>query len=103
MSGLISGGNYRTKSSWFDCSVKHGCPRPVLFKTTQISVNRNGNIETLTIKQPTIPFWKYQSQVIQTSRFTSRGRLVYGNLPLNEYGYWSGGPSGSGMPPRNTF
>jgi hypothetical protein len=98
------GGNYRPTSNWFDCSMKFGCPRPVLFKTTEISVERNGNIEKMVIKQPTVPYWQYRSQTIKNSTYYTAGQqFVYSNNTLDPFGYWAGAPMGSGTPPRNTF
>lgn len=97
---------YATRSSWFNCSGKPGytCPKLVFFKTTQISVNRNGVTETITIKQPTTPYWAIQSQNIKSSTYYTAGQsLTYANRPLNVFGYWAGAPAGSGSPPRNTF
>lgn len=100
----VSGGNNRTTNRWFDCSFKYGCPKQIFFKTTEISVNRNGKIERIIIKQPTTPYWKYQSQNIKTSTYFTGGQsLVYANKTLNPFGYWAGAPMGSGMPPKNTF
>lgn len=100
----ITGGNNKIVNPWFNCSLKYGCPKPVFFKTTTISVNRNGKIENIVIKQPTTPYWKRQSQIIRTSTFFTGGQsLVYGNRTLNSFGYWAGAPMGSGMPPTNTF
>lgn len=100
----ITGGNNKTTNRWFDCSLKFGCPKPVIFKTTEISVIRNGKVEKIIIKQPTTPYWKTQSQIIKTSTyFTGGQRLVYADRTLNAFGYWAGAPMGSGMPPRNTF
>lgn len=99
-------GKYATRSSWFNCSGKPGyrCPKPIFFKTTEISVNINGVIEKKIIKQPTTPYWFNQSQLIRTSTYFTAGQsLVYANRPVNEFGYWDGAPTGSGSPPRNTF
>ena len=80
----MTGGNYRTKSRWFDCSAKFGCPKPVLFKTTEIVVNRNGVFETIIIKQPTTPYWQTQSQTIHNSTYYQQGqKKVYAKRPLN--------------------
>ena len=97
---------YATRSSWFNCSGKPGysCPKPVFFKTTEISVNRNGIIEKIIIKQPTTPYWATQSQNIRSSTYFTAGQsLVYADRPLNVFGSWAGAPTGSGAPPRNTF
>ena len=100
----MSGGNYRTKSRWFDCSTKFGCPKQIFFKTTVISVNRNGVIENIVIKQPTTPYWRSQSQNIRNSTYFTGGQsLAYVNRQLNSFGYWAGAPTGSGSPPKNTF
>jgi len=97
---------YSSRSSWFNCSGLPGysCPKTTYFKTTEISVNRNGVIEKIIIKQPTSPYWATQSQNIKSSTyFTAGQRLVYANKTLNAFGYWAGAPTGSGSPPRNTF
>lgn len=99
-------GKYASRSSWFNCSGRLGysCPKAVFFKTTQISVNRNGIVETITIKQPTTPYWKTESQNIKSSTYFTAGQtLVYANKTLNVFGSWAGAPNGSGAPPRNTF
>lgn len=99
-------GNYSTKSSWFNCSGKLGnkCPTPIFFKTTEISVMKNGVMEKILIKQPTTPCWVTQSQNIRSSTyFTAGQRLVYAKKTLNPFGYWAGAPNGSGAPPKNTF
>lgn len=99
-------GNYSNKSSLFNCSGRPGykCPVPIFFKTTEISVMRNGIMEKITIKQPTTPYWVTQSKNIRSSTyFTAGQRLVYATKTLNPFGYWEGAPNGSGAPPRNTF
>lgn len=101
---IITERNNRTTNRWFDCSLKFGCPRPILFKINTISVNRDGKPEYIVIKQPTTPYWKIQSNLIKTSTYITGGQtLVYGNRKLNSFGYWDGAPMGSGMPPRNIF
>jgi len=100
----MSGGRYSTVSPWFNCSDKFGCPTPILFKTTIISVNRNGKLERIVIKQPTTPYWQCQSENIRNSTYFTAGQtFAYGNNTLNEFGSWSGAPRGYGMPPKNTF
>lgn len=99
-------GKYTIRSDWFNYSGKPGysCPKLGFFKTTEISVNKDGVIQKITIKQPTAPYWSTQSQTIRLSTYNSAGQsLVYANRPVNIFGYWEGAPSGSGSPPRNTF
>lgn len=99
-------GKYANRSQWFNCSGKpgYGCPKPIFFKTTQISVNRNGIIERITIKQPTVPYWQNQSQNIRLSTYYNVGKaLTYANKTLGPFGYWAGASTGYGSPPKNTF
>lgn len=99
-------GKSTSRSSWFNCSGKPGytCPRPVFFKTNEISVNRNGVTENIIIKQPTTPYWAVQSQNIRSSTYFTAGQsLVYANKSLDPFGYWAGAPTGYGAPPKNTF
>jgi hypothetical protein len=39
----------------------------------------------------------------QIVRAPNNGRTQYLNSPVNAFGYYAGGPGGSGQPPKNTF
>jgi hypothetical protein len=88
------------RSVWFKCAR---CPRKPYYPMKQILVNRNSGSELITIKQPTVPNWIRQSEIIKNSAATKGVKQEYGNQTLSPFGYWAGSPFGSGSPPRNTF
>ena len=68
------------------------CPPKVLFK---VNMPFNGNTVNSSITNPL----RY-SQLV---RAVQNGRTQFLNSPTDAFGYYAGGPGGSGAPPRNTF
>ena len=68
------------------------CPPKILFK---VNLPFNGNTVNSSITNPL----RY-SQLV---RAVQNGRTQYLNSPVNAFGYYAGGPGGSGAPPRNAF
>lgn len=97
---------YVPRNKWFKYNGKPGysCFKPISLKITQASVNRNGKIEKITIKQPIAPYWQILSQNIKSSTYyTTKNSLSYANRSLNSFGNWAGAPNGYGSPPKNIF
>lgn len=68
-----------------------------------IAVLSDGSYSYYKIKAPDEPQWKIQSDLINNSSITKGKKILYAQLQLNEYGYFSGAPKGYGAPPRNNF
>lgn len=68
-----------------------------------IAVLSDGSYSYYKIKAPDEPQWKIQSNLINNSSITKGKKILYSNIKLNEYGYFSGAPAGYGAPPRNNF
>lgn len=75
-------------------------PKVFSLNTKKFIVN---NVEIYS-KVPIVPIWQRYSALINLSTYRTGGqRLVYVDIPLNEYGSYSGAPASYGQPPRNTF
>jgi len=68
------------------------CPPAVLFKP---NLPFGGNVVNSSITNAS----RY-SQIVRTP---NNGRTQFLNSPVNTFGYYAGGPGGSGQPPKNTF
>lgn len=88
------------RSVWYKCNK---CPPKQYMPLKQILVNRNNNSEIITIKQPTVPYWIRQSEILRNSSTIRNIKVGYSNTKLSPFGYWEGSPFGSGSPPRNSF
>jgi hypothetical protein len=67
------------------------CPAPVIFKKNMpFNGNTNNSSKTNAMRY---------SELVRQKSSTSQ----YINTPVNAFGYYSGGPGGSGAPPRNKF
>lgn len=102
MSGYGNYTPYRARwANCFDTNPSAKCLNKPFSLNTKTFIIDN---EVVNLKVPVAPVWQRYSALVNLSTYRNAGqRLVYKEIPLNEYGSYPGAPACYGKPPRNTF